>query len=192
MGLRAKLEAVIYASSAHSLFSIGGRLSSAGDAPPENESNPRPSAEANFERRDPAGSAASGQRPFDTQQNQQVGPRASVFRGSVPTRHPATAVRRPPTLPKWVEAEAGDQVSPGLESVTSDPKPRHQTIPNVDPGRHAHAVAGFHCAGAGEKPVNSHLALKCLGGVLGAHGRGGRERGTKRENDGNQSALEQG
>jgi hypothetical protein len=34
-----------------------------------------------------------------------------------------------------------------------------QTIPNVDPGRDAHAIRGFDRAASGKKPIDSQLAL---------------------------------
>jgi hypothetical protein len=165
---------------------------SAVDPSSENEPDPRPSPKTHFERGDPASGRASWQWPFDSQENQQIGLGAAVGGGSVPTRQAATTIWGPATLPEWVEAEPGDKIGPTFEPMTAGAQACHQTISNVDPGRDAHAIAGFDRAASGKKPIDSQLALKWLRSVLGVSRRRAPDCSPERENDGNKSRPEHG
>jgi hypothetical protein len=74
--------------------------------------------------------------------------------------------------------------------MTARAQGSHQTISNVDPGRDAHAIAGFDRAAAGKKPIDSQLALKWLRSVLRLSWSRARDCSTKREYDGNQPRSE--
>jgi hypothetical protein len=80
------------------------------DASPEYHSDTSSSSQADLDRRHPSRLLTIRQGTFEAKEDEQVRFGASVGQGSKSARQTGARIRRPPALPKGIEAESGDEI----------------------------------------------------------------------------------
>jgi hypothetical protein len=84
-------------------------------------------------------------------------------------------------LPKWIEAESGDEIGARLDAVTTSAHAAHQAGAHVDAGWDADAIASLYSTATSDNPVHPNLALDRLRRRLGKQGLATKNRESQRQ-----------